>query len=155
MLDKLEPKKIVIVSSAPQIRYPDCYGIDMSKVKEFVAFRAMLELLKDTYQEEKLEEVYHKALANVNADKQPNYVQELYNSFDYEQVSDKITEIVRPEGMKAELEVIYQTVDNLHKACSKNLGDWYFTGDYPTKGGMRVVNKAFINFMEGKEVRAY
>ncbi len=155
MLDRLNPKKIVIVSSAPQIRFPDCYGIDMSKIKEFVAFRAMLELLKDHGQEGKLEEAYHKALANINSNKPINHVQELYNQFSYEQVSNKITEIVRPEGMKAEIEVIYQTVENLHDACPKNLGDWYFTGNYPTKGGMRVVNKAFINFMEGKEVRAY
>lgn len=155
MLDKLEPKKIVIVSSAPQIRYPDCYGIDMSKVKEFVAFRAMLALLKENFKENLLEEAYHKALANINSADQENYVKELYDQFTYEEVSNKITDIVRPEGLKAELEVVYQTVDNLHKACPKNLGDWYFTGNYPTPGGNRVVNKAFINFMEGKEVRAY
>lgn len=155
MLDKLEPKKIVIVSSAPQIRYPDCYGIDMSKVKEFVAFRAMLALLKENFKENLLEEAYHKALANINSDDQANYVKELYDEFSYDEVSKKITDIVRPEGLKAELEVVYQTVDNLHQACPKNLGDWYFTGNYPTPGGNRVVNKAFINFMEGKEVRAY
>lgn len=155
MLDKLEPKKIVIVSSAPQIRYPDCYGIDMSKVKEFVAFRAMLALLKDNFKENLLEEAYHKALANINSVDQENYVKQLYDEFTYDEVSNKITDIVRPEGLKAELEVVYQTVDNLHKACPKNLGDWYFTGEYPTPGGNRVVNKAFINFMEGKEVRAY
>ncbi len=155
MLDKLEPKKIVVVSSAPQIRYPDCYGIDMSKIKEFVAFRAMQALLKENYQENKMEEAYHNVLANIDNDKQRNFVQDLYNEFTDDQMSAKITEIVRPDDLKAELEVIYQTVDNLHKACPKNLGDWYFTGDYPTKGGMRVVNKAFINFMEGKEVRAY
>ena len=155
MLDKLEPKKIVVVSSAPQIRYPDCYGIDMSKIKEFVAFRAMQALLKDNFLENKMEEAYHNVLANIDNDEQSNYVQDLYNQFTDEQLSAKITEIVRPDDLKADLEVIYQTVDNLHKACPKNLGDWYFTGDYPTKGGMRVVNKAFMNFMEGKEVRAY
>lgn len=155
MLDKLEPKKIVVVSSAPQIRYPDCYGIDMSKIKEFVAFRAMQALLKEHFLENKMEEAYHNVLANIDNDEQSNYVQDLYNQFTDEQLSAKITEIVRPDDLKAELEVIYQTVDNLHKACPKNLGDWYFTGDYPTKGGMRVVNKAFMNFMEGKEVRAY
>ncbi|OEK06483.1 amidophosphoribosyltransferase [Roseivirga misakiensis] len=155
MLDKLEPKKIVIVSSAPQIRYPDCYGIDMSKIKEFVAFRAMLALLKENFKENLLEKAYHKALANINSDDQENCVQDLYNEFTYDEISRKITDIVRPEGLKAELEVVYQTVDNLHHACPKNLGDWYFTGDYPTPGGNRVVNKAFINFMEGKEVRAY
>ncbi|NVK84586.1 MAG: amidophosphoribosyltransferase [Cytophagia bacterium] len=155
MLDKLEPKKIVVVSSAPQIRYPDCYGIDMSKIKEFVAFRAMLQLLKDKYKENLLEDVYHEVLANMESKAQPNYVQKLYNEFTDEELSSKITEIVRPEDLKAELEVVYQTVDNLHKACPNNLGDWYFTGNYPTNGGMRVVNKAFVNFMEGKEVRAY
>lgn len=155
MLDRLEPKKIVIVSSAPQIRYPDCYGIDMSKIKEFVAFRAMLALLKENFKENLLEEAYHKALANINNKDQVNCVKELYDLFTYEEVSNKITDIVRPEGLKAELEVVYQTVENLHDACPKNLGDWYFTGDYPTPGGNRVVNKAFINFMEGKEVRAY
>ena len=127
----------------------------MSKIKEFVAFRAMQALLKERFQENKMEEAYHKVLANIDNRKQPNYVQELYNQFTDDELSAKITEIVRPEGLKAELDVIYQTVDNLHKACPKNLGDWYFTGDYPTPGGMRVVNKAFMNFMEGKEVRAY
>lgn len=155
MLDKLEPKKIVVVSSAPQIRYPDCYGIDMSKIREFVAFRAMLALMKERFKENKLDEAYHQVLANVDSKDQPNYVQQLYNEFTYEEISNKITEIVRPDGLKADLEVIYQTVENLHEACPKNLGDWYFTGDYPTPGGMRVVNKAFVNFMEGKEVRAY
>ncbi len=155
MLDRLEPKKIVIVSSAPQIRYPDCYGIDMSKIKEFVAFRAMLALIKENFKENLLEEAYHKALANINNLDQVNCVKELYDQFTYEEVSHKITEIVKPEGLKAELEVVYQTVENLHDACPKNLGDWYFTGNYPTLGGNRVVNKAFINFMEGKEVRAY
>ncbi len=155
MLDRLEPKKIVIVSSAPQIRYPDCYGIDMSKIKEFVAFRAMLALIKENFKENILEEAYHKALANINNKDQVNCVKELYDQFTYEEVSNKITEIVRPEGLKAELEVVYQTVEKLHDACPKNLGDWYFTGNYPTPGGNRVVNKAFINFMEGKEVRAY
>ncbi len=155
MLDRLEPKKIVIVSSAPQIRYPDCYGIDMSKIKEFVAFRAMLALIKENFKENLLEEAYHKALANINNKDQVNCVKELYDQFTYEEVSNKITEIVRPEGLKAELEVVYQTVEKLHDACPKNLGDWYFTGNYPTPGGNRVVNKAFINFMEGKEVRAY
>lgn len=155
MLDKLEPKKIVIVSSAPQIRYPDCYGIDMSKVKEFVAFRAMKALLKERFQEEQLEEAYHKVLANIGSKDQANYLKELYDQFTDDEISAKIAEIIRPEGMKAELEVIYQTVDNLHKACPENLGDWYFTGNYPTPGGNRVVNKAFMNFMEGKEIRAY
>jgi len=155
MLDRLEPKKIVVVSSAPQIRYPDCYGIDMSKIKEFVAFRAMQAMLKERLIENKMDEAYHKVLANIDSNKQPNFVQELYDQFTDDELSNKITDIVRPSDLKAELEVIYQTVDNLHKACPNNLGDWYFTGNYPTPGGMRVVNKAFMNFMEGKEVRAY
>jgi amidophosphoribosyltransferase len=157
MLDKLGPKKIVIVSSAPQIRYPDCYGIDMSKVKEFVAFRAMLELLKETKQENLLDSVLEKCKASINnlSGNMVNHVKELYAPFTYEQVSNKIAEIVTPKDCKAEIQVVYQTVDNLHKSCPNHLGDWYFTGDYPTPGGNRVVNKAFIFFMEGKVVRAY
>lgn len=155
LLDRLEPKKIVIVSSAPQIRFPDCYGIDMSKMKDFLAFRAVLELLKDHNKEELLDEVFDKCLAS-QSDKNPvNHVNELYEPFTYEQVSEKITEIVKPAGMKAEVEVVYQTVENLHKACPNHLGDWYFTGNYPTPGGNRVVNRAFINYMKGVEVRAY
>lgn len=155
LLDRLEPKKIVIVSSAPQIRFPDCYGIDMSKMKEFTAFRAVLALLKEHDKEYLLDEVFDKCLAS-QSDKNPvNHVNELYEPFTYEQVSEKITEIVRPANMRAEVEIVYQTVDNLHKACPNHLGDWYFTGDYPTPGGNRVVNKAFINYMKGVEVRAY
>jgi amidophosphoribosyltransferase len=155
LLDRLEPKKIVIVSSAPQIRFPDCYGIDMSKMKDFVAFRAVLELLKENNLEHLLDEVYHKCLASGEDKDQPNHIVELYAPFTYEQVSKKIGEIVSPKNMKAELEIVYQTVNNLHNACPHHLGDWYFTGDFPTKGGNRVVNRAFINFMEGVEVRAY
>jgi amidophosphoribosyltransferase len=155
MLDRLGPKKIIIVSSAPQIRFPDCYGIDMSKMKEFIAFRACLALLKETHQENLLDSVYEKCLASVHEKKTPNYVKELYAPFTHEQISDKIAEIVTPTDTKAEVQVIYQTVENLHKACPNHLGDWYFTGDYPTNGGNKVVNKAFVNFMEGKLVRAY
>ncbi len=155
LLDRLQPKKIVVLSSAPQIRYPDCYGIDMSKMKEFLAFRAMLALLKDHGKEYLLDEVFDKCLAEMGNPDQPNFVKELYAPFTYDQVSEKISEIVKPEGMKAEVQIVYQTVENLHKAIPNHLGDWYFTGDYPTKGGNRVVNKAFINFMKGKEVRAY
>jgi amidophosphoribosyltransferase len=155
LLDKLEPKKIVVVSSAPQIRFPDCYGIDMSKMKEFVAFRAVLVLLEEHGKSYLLEEVLEKCLAHNDDDKPRNFLKDLYEPFTYEEVSAKITDIVRPEGMIAELEVVYQTVENLHKACPNHLGDWYFTGDYPTRGGNRVVNKAFVNFMEGIEVRAY
>ncbi|SNS82149.1 amidophosphoribosyltransferase [Ekhidna lutea] len=155
LLDRLEPKKIVIVSSAPQIRFPDCYGIDMSKMKEFLAFRAVLELLKDHGKEELLDIVFDKCLASQSDPTPVNHVNELYHQFTDEEISQKITEIVKPKGMKAEVEVVYQTVDNLHKACPNHLGDWYFTGDYPTPGGNKVVNKAFINFMKGIEVRAY
>lgn len=155
MLDKLEPKKIVIVSSAPQIRFPDCYGIDMSKIFEFVAFRAILSLIKENNKEYLLDEVFEKAKIALEEGAIVNEVNALYNEFSYEQVSNKIAEIVKPEGMKAELEIIYQPVDNLHKACPNHSGDWYFTGNFPTKGGMRVANKAFVNFMEGKLVRAY
>lgn len=153
MLDRLNPKKIVIVSSAPQIRYPDCYGIDMSKMNEFVAFRALLKLIKDSGLEELVDKVYDKCMKSVPGD--PNFVKELYDNFGYEELSEKITEIVKPKGMKAELEVIYQTVENLHKACPNHLGDWYFTGNFPTPGGNKVVNKAFTNFREGKLIRAY
>lgn len=156
MLNKLSPKKIIIVSSAPQIRYPDCYGIDMSRMKDFVAFRAVLALLKDTNQEYLLEEVY----ANCNQSKisrevSPNYVKRLYDLFTDQEISDKIAEIIKPDHVTCEVQVIFQTVDNLHKACPDHLGDWYFTGDYPTDGGKKVVNKAFANFVEGKTVRAY
>lgn len=155
MLDKLEPKKIVIVSSAPQIRYPDCYGIDMSKMKDFVSFRAVLKLLEESGQEYLLDEVMDKCVAHKGKKGQENFVRELYAPFTYEQVSAKITDIVRPKNMKADLEVLFQTVDNLHNACPGHLGDWYFTGEYPTPGGNEVVNKAFINFMKGVSVRAY
>ncbi|HEX9651988.1 MAG TPA: amidophosphoribosyltransferase [Cyclobacteriaceae bacterium] len=154
MLSKLEPKKIVIVSSAPQIRYPDCYGIDMSKLQEFVAFRAAMELIKETGQENILEEVYQKCMDPKEAKKE-NFVKKIYEPFPYNEISRKIAEIVKPKDMNAELEIIYQTVDNLHKAIPNHSGDWYFTGDFPTPGGNKVVNRAFANFMEGKIVRAY
>ncbi|MDE0471568.1 MAG: class II glutamine amidotransferase [Ekhidna sp.] len=155
LLDRLEPKKIVIVSSAPQIRFPDCYGIDMSKMREFVAFRAMLELLKEKDKEHLLDEVFDKCLA-AQADKVPvNHVNELYQQFTDEEIAKKISQIVVPKEMNANVEVVYQSVENLHKACPNHLGDWYFTGNYPTKGGYRVVNRAFINFMKQAEVRAY
>lgn len=157
MLDRLGPKKIIIVSSAPQIRFPDCYGIDMSKVKEFVAFRAVLALLRERNMEYLMDEVYAECVAAIesgNAEAK-NYVNALFAPFTDEEISQKIADIVRPKDLKAELAVVYQTVDNLHKACPNHSGDWYFTGNYPTPGGNRVVNKAFVNFMEGKLVRAY
>lgn len=155
LLDKIDPKKIVIVSSAPQIRFPDCYGIDMSKMKDFVAFRAVIALIKDSGMESLLDEVYDKCVASSGKKDAPNYVKEIYEPFTYEQVSAKIGEIVTPKHLKAKVEIVYQTVENLHKACPKHLGDWYFTGNYPTLGGNRVVNKAFVNYMDGKLVRAY
>ena len=155
LLDKIEPKKIVIVSSAPQIRYPDCYGIDMSKMVDFVAFRALIGLLKDHDKEFLLDETYEKIKASEELEEVPNYVKNLYDQFTEDELSKKIAEIVTPKGMKAEVEVVYQTVDNLHKACPKHLGDWYFTGNYPTPGGNKVVNKALVNYMKGLGVRAY
>jgi amidophosphoribosyltransferase len=157
LLDKLSPKKIVIVSSAPQIRYPDCYGIDMSKMKEFVAFRAALALLQERGLENILDDVNLRclhALENGTAE-QENFVKAIYAPFTDEEISDKIAEIVRPKGLKAELSIVYQTVANLNVACPDHLGDWYFTGNFPTPGGNQVVNKAFVNFMKGIEVRAY
>ena len=155
LLDKIHPKKIVIVSSAPQIRFPDCYGIDMSKMKDFIAFRAAIALIKENNMESLLDEVYHQCVESMNEKEVPNYVKKIYEPFEYEQVSRKIAEIVTPPHIKAEVDVVYQTVENLHKAIPKHLGDWYFTGDYPTPGGNKVVNRAFINYMEGKLVRAY
>ena len=157
MMDRLNPKQIVVVSSAPQIRYPDCYGIDMARLEGLVAFRAALELLKDNNQYDIVEKVYEKCKLQVNlADEEvKNFVKEIYEPFTDEQISDKISELLCDTDVKAKVKVIYQTVDNLHKACPKNLGDWYFTGNYPTFGGNRVVNRAFINFYEGNEGRAY
>ena len=155
MLSKLEPKKIVIVSSAPQIRFPDCYGIDMSKMNEFVAFRALIALIKENGMEAKLNEVYEQCLVAVEKNEPKNHVNQLYDLFTVDEVSQKIAEIVKPEILDADLEIIYQTVDTLHKAIPDHLGDWYFTGNFPTPGGNRVVNKAFVNYMEGKLVRAY
>ena len=156
MLSRLEPKRVIIVSSAPQIRFPDCYGIDMSKMRDFVAFRAVLALLKDTKQEHVLEEVYQACKKAVAQSLPVNEVKRIYELFTEEQISDKIAQIITPKGMKAEVAVVYQNVSNLHKACPNDLGDWYFTGDYPTPGGFRVVNKAFINFYEGNDnLRAY
>ena len=155
MLERLGPKKIVVVSSAPQIRFPDCYGIDMSRMGDFVAFRAMIELIKDQGKDFLLGEVYEQCLQSENEENPINYVKRLYDQFTYEEISEKITDIVKPVGMKAELQVVFQTIENLHKAIPAHSGDWYFTGNYPTKGGTRVVNRAYVNYMEGKLVRAY
>ena len=157
MMDRLQPKKIVVVSSAPQIRYPDCYGIDMAKLEGLVAFRAALALLKERNLYHIVEEVYQKSKAQENYTDADvvNYVKEIYAPFTDQEISDKIAEMLTPEGTKAAVKIIYQTVTDLHVACPKNLGDWYFTGDYPTDGGNRVVNRAFMNFYEGKDARAY
>ena len=157
MMDRLNPKKIVVVSSAPQIRYPDCYGIDMAKLEGLVAFRAALDLLKERNLYHIIEEVYQKSKAqqDFNDADVVNYVKEIYAPFTDQEISDKIAEMLTPEDTKAEVKIIYQTVADLHIACPKNLGDWYFTGDYPTDGGNRVVNRAFMNFYEGKDARAY
>jgi amidophosphoribosyltransferase len=157
MLDRLNPKKIIIVSSAPQIRYPDCYGIDMARLEDFVAFQAAIELLKENQKEGLIDEVYQKCLLQkkLPSAEIQNFVREIYAPFTAEQISDKIAELLSEEVLNAEIKVIYQSVEKLHEACPKNLGDWYFTGDYPTPGGNRVVNKAFMNFVEGKKDRSY
>ncbi len=157
MMDRLKPKKIIIVSSAPQIRYPDCYGIDMARLEGLVAFQAALELLKENGNYDLVDQVYEKCKAQVDLEDSEvqNFVKEIYDGFSDQEVSDKISELLSDSSVNADVKIIYQTVDNLHKACPKNLGDWYFTGDYPTVGGNRVVNKAFINFYEGKDERAY
>ncbi len=157
ILDRLNPKKIIVVSSAPQIRYPDCYGIDMAVLEKFIAFNAAIELLKETGQQNVIDEVYRKCKEQQNLPKEEivNYVKEIYKPFKAEEVSAKIAELLKPEDCKAEVEIIYQTIENLHEACPNDTGDWYFTGNYPTPGGNKVVNTSFINYVEGKEGRAY
>jgi len=157
ILDRLHPKKIIIVSSAPQIRYPDCYGIDMARMGDFIAFRAALELLKEEHKYHIVEEVYQNC-KNQQAFEDTeiqNAVKEIYAPFSNEQISDKIAEMLKTEDITSQVEIVYQSVENLHKACPNHLGDWYFTGDYPTPGGNRVVNDSFINFYEGNNKRAY
>ncbi len=157
MLDRLNPKKIVVVSSAPQVRYPDCYGIDMANLESLIAFKAALELLKDADKYHIVEDVYKKCKAQIDLDdvEVQNFVKEIYNLFSDEEISDKIATLLSHESINAEVKIIFQKIENLHKACPKNLGDWYFTGNYPTSGGNRVVNRAFINFYEGNKERAY
>ena len=157
ILDRLSPKKIVVVSSAPQIRYPDCYGIDMARIEAFIAFKAAIELLKETNQYHIVDSVYKKSKEQQSKPDTEivNYVKEIYKPFSPEEISYKIAEMLKTEDINAEVEVIYQSIEGLHKACPDNLGDWYFTGNYPTPGGMRVVNQAFINFYEGNDKRAY
>ena len=157
IVSRLRPKKIIIVSSAPQIRYPDCYGIDMSKMKDFIAFKALVALLEENGKEEMLKKTYKKCKAqeNLPTDKIKNYVKALYDEFEYEEISKKIAELITPENIKPEVEVIYQTVEDLKKACPNHTGDWYFSGNYPTPGGNKVVNKSFMLFMENSDDRAY
>jgi amidophosphoribosyltransferase len=157
ILDRLRPKRIVVASSAPQIRYPDCYGIDMARLENLVAFQAAVELLRDNDQEELLERVYGQAKEQLELPipSMRNVVKEIYRPFTAEQISDKISEILRPDDLNADLKILYQSIEGLHHACPDHQGDWYFTGDYPTPGGNKVVNKAFINYMEGVKERAY
>jgi amidophosphoribosyltransferase len=157
ILDRLGPKKIVVVSSAPQIRYPDCYGIDMSRMGEFVAFEAAVSLLREMNMDDVIERVYDQCKESAILPKEDaiNYVKAIYEPFTDQQISDRIAKIITPKEIKAEVQVIYQTLDNLHKACPDHTGDWYFSGDYPTPGGNKVVNRAFVNWMEGKNQRAY
>lgn len=157
ILDRLGPKKIIVVSSAPQIRYPDCYGIDMAILGDFVAFQAAIELLKDNNKQEVIKDVYKKCKAQINLPKEEmkNYVKEIYAPFSAEEISSKISQILKPKDTKAEVEIIYQSIGDLHIACPNHNGDWYFTGNYPTPGGNKVVTKAFINYVEGNKKRAY
>ena len=157
ILDRLHPKRIVIVSSSPQLRYPDCYGIDMARLGDFIAFRATIELLKETRNEFIINEVYNKSKEQEDLPKEQivNYVKDIYKPFTQEQISDKIAQMLKNSNINADLKVVYQTIENLHKACPNNLGDWYFTGNYPTPGGNKVVNRSFINFVEGRNIRAY
>jgi amidophosphoribosyltransferase len=157
ILDRLHPKKIIVVSSAPQIRYPDCYGIDMAVLEKFIAFTATIQLLKDTDQQHVIDEVYRKCKEQENLPKEEivNYVKEIYRPFKAEEVSAKIAELLKPDDCIADVEIIYQTIENLHEACPNDTGDWYFTGNYPTPGGNKVVNTSFINYIEGKDGRAY
>ena len=157
ILDRLNPKSIVIVSSSPQIRYPDCYGIDMAKLGDFIAFRAAMELLRETGKEDIINRVYNRCKAQEKFPKEEivNYVKEIYAPFTDQEVSDKIASMLMSSGVKAEIKVIYQTVENLHASCPNDLGDWYFTGNYPTPGGNKVVNTSFINFVEGRNQRSY
>ncbi len=157
ILDSLNPKRIIIVSSAPQIRYPDCYGIDMTRMGEFIAFNAAIELLRERGMESVIDDVYNKCKAQQGLQKEEyiNYVKEIYAPFSYEEVSGKIAQMVKNDHIKAEVTVVFQTVENLHVACKENSGDWYFSGDYPTPGGNKVVNTAFINWVEGRDERSY
>jgi len=155
ILDRLHPKKIIVVSSAPQIRYPDCYGIDMARLDDFIAFKATMALLKEINKMSIVEDVYNNCKNNSYNSNTENFVKAIYKHFTYEQISNKIAQLITSKDVNAKVEVIYQSIENLHQACPKNKGDWYFTGNYPTKGGIKVVNNAFVNFYEGNKKRAY
>jgi amidophosphoribosyltransferase len=157
MLSRLKPKRIVIVSSSPQIRYPDCYGIDMSKMGDFIAFNAAVELMKERGKANCLKELLEKCkeLQRNNQLHTENVTKQIYKQFTAEEISKKIAQLITPPGLNIPVDVIFQSIEDLHKACPNNLGDWYFTGNYPTPGGNKVVNKAFMNYMEGKNVSAY
>jgi len=157
ILDRLGPKRIIVVSSAPQIRYPDCYGIDMTKISDFIAFKATIELLRETRQEHIINEVYARCKADAKVPKEAsvNHVKAIYKPFTAEQISKKVADLIKASSIKAQVDVIYQTIGDLHEACPEHLGDWYFTGDYPTPGGNKVVNRSFVNYIEGRNERAY
>jgi amidophosphoribosyltransferase len=157
MLGRLMPKRIVVVSSSPQIRYPDCYGIDMSKMGDFIAFNAAVELMKERGKLDFMKDMLEKCkdLQRNNQLHTENVVKQLYKQFTTEEISDKIARLITPSGLDIPVHVIFQSIEDLHRSCPNNLGDWYFTGNYPTPGGNKVVNKAFMNYMEGKNVRGY
>ena len=157
ILDKLDPRKIVVVSSSPQLRYPDCYGIDMAKLGDFIAFKAAIELLKDTGKESVIQSVYNAALSELKkpVDEMKNLVREIYKPFSADEISAKISSMLKSDEIKSEVRIVFQTIEGLHEACPGHLGDWYFTGNYPTPGGNKVVNQSFINYVEGRNIRAY
>jgi amidophosphoribosyltransferase len=157
ILDRLGPRRIVVVSSSPQIRYPDCYGIDMARLSDFIAFQAAIALLKDHGREHIINEVYKKSVAQKHEPKENivNYVKDIYKPFTAQQISDKIAQLLTGPEIKAEVKIVYQSIEALHEAIPNDLGDWYFTGDYPTPGGNKVVNTSFINYIEGISSRAY
>jgi len=157
ILDRLNPKKIVIVSSSPQIRYPDWYGIDMSRMSEFIAFRAAIALLKERGMQHIIDETYEKSVAQNRKKKEEivNYVKDIYAPFTDEEISAKISQMLTSTDIKAEVQIVFQSIEDLHRACPNNQGDWYFSGNYPTPGGNRMVNNAFINYVEGQEVLPY
>jgi amidophosphoribosyltransferase len=157
ILDKLDPKKIVVVSSSPQLRYPDCYGIDMAKLSDFIAFKAAIELLKDSGNAALIQKVYEDSIAELKkpVEEMKNMVRQIYKPFTTDEISKKISSLLKSEDIKSEVEIVFQSIEGLHEACPGHTGDWYFTGNYPTPGGNKVVNQSFINYVEGRNIRAY